>query len=363
VNELLPLPADQLSVVVFGPGFGEGILVRAPPGEWLIVDSLLDPTGSDSAHPAESANPAIRLLHEHRAEPAALLLTHPHEDHAAGFDVLVERWPEAKLGYLDEGSRQDGDRLTDPDVERSLRSGLAEHAVAAIHDAWERFPDRKWDLLPGSKIGLGQATVTVLGPSKRAIKRAATDASKGRRIDFNTLSVPLAIDWCGTRVVLGADLPAIEWQQIIKDVAGANPGDHHALKIPHHGSKAAQPELLADPPDGRDRCWVLSPWKLAGGALPRFEDGEGIDLMLKRVPEVHLTALPFESSLPPGTTRASRAQVVDATSRSRFGDEDMVLLRHSAPVTSREGWVALSYAANGALATSTRGAASLTVCG
>jgi hypothetical protein len=183
----------------------------------------------------------------------------------------------------------------------------------------------------------------VLGPSKRALKRARA----GKSVDANTLSVPLAIDWCGTRVVLGADLPATEWQQIVKDLPRASPGDHHALKIPHHGSKAAQHELLADPPDGRERCWVLSPWKLAGGTLPRFEEDEGVDLMLRRVPEIHLTSLPFATSLRSGTKRAARVSIVNATSRSRFGSEDMVLLAHAPPVTSDEAWVALSYTANG----------------
>jgi beta-lactamase superfamily II metal-dependent hydrolase len=357
VSELPQLPPDQLSVVVFGPGFGESIVVHAPPGEWLIVDSLVDPVGSSSVDPANSTNPAIRLLHEHQAEPSALLLTHPHEDHAAGFDALVERWPSAKIGYLSEHISPVGDRLTHPDFERSLRTGLAEHAASAVLDAWDRSPDRKWGLLPGSTINLGQATVTVLGPSKRTLKRARA----GKSIDANTLSVPLAIDWCGTRVVLGADLPAAEWQQIAKDLPRASPGDHHALKVPHHGSKAAQHELLADPPDGRERCWVLSPWKLAGGTLPRFDDGEGIDLLLSRVPEIHLTALPYASSLPPGTMRASRAQIADATSRSRFGAEDMILLNHAPPVTSEEAWIALSYAANGGLSRRDTGPVSLSV--
>jgi len=357
VSKLPQLPHDQLSVVVFGPGFGESIVVHAPPGEWLIVDSLVDSADSSPVDPANSANPAIRLLHEHQAEPSALLLTHPHEDHAAGFDAFVERWSSAKIGYLGEHTSPSEDRLTAPDFERSLRSGLAEHAVSAIRDAWERSPDRKWDLLPGSTVGLGQATVTVLGPSKRVLKRAR----KGTGVDPNMLSVPLAIDWCGTRVVLGADLPATEWRQIVKDLPPARPGDHHALKIPHHGSKTAQPELLADPSDGRERCWILSPWKLAGGTLPRFEKDEGVDLMLKRIPEIHLTALPFAISLPQGTNRARRTQIVSATKRSRFGDGDMVLVNHAPPVTSEEAWVSVSYTANGALSASTAGAASLIV--
>ncbi len=324
----------------------------------MIVDSLVEPANSSPVDPANSANPAIRLLHEHQAEPAALLLTHPHEDHAAGFDVLVEQWVGSKIGYLSEHISPRGDRLTNPDFEQSLSSGLAEHAVSAVHDAWERFPNRKWDPIPGSSFSLGEAIITVLGPSKRAVKRAKA----GKKVDFNTLSVPLAIDWSGTRVVLGADLPATEWQQIVKDIPPARPGDHHALKIPHHGSKAAQHKLLADPLDGRERCWVLSPWKLAGGTLPRFEDGEGIDLLLSRVPEIHLTALPFATSLPHGTSRAGRTQIVNATKRSRFGDGEMILLNHPPPATSEEAWVSVSYAASGALDTRSAGAASVTVC-
>ncbi len=357
MSELPELPPDQLSVVVFGPGFGESIVMHAPPGEWLIVDSLVDPVASSPVDPANSTNPAIRLLHEHQVEPSALLLTHQHEDHAAGFDALVERWASAKIGYLSEHISPGGDRLTHPDFERSLRTGLAEHAASAVLDAWDRSPDRKWDLIPGSTINLGQAAVTVLGPSKRALKRATA----GKKVDSNTLSVPLAIDWCGTRVVFGADLPAAEWQQIVKDLPRASPGDHHALKVPHHGSKAAQHELLADPPDGRERCWVLSPWKLAGGTLPRFEQDEGVDLMLRRIPEIHLTSLPFATSLRSGTKRASRAEIVKATSRSRFGADDMVLVNHASPVTSDEAWVAVSYSANGVLDVRHAGAASLTV--
>ena len=358
MSKLPELPPDQLSVVVFGPGFGESIVMHAPPGEWLIVDSLVDPVASSPVDPANSANPAIKLLHEHQAEPSALLFKHPHEDHAAGFDALVERWASAKIGYLSEHISLVGDRLTHPDFERSLRTGLAEHAASAVLDAWDRSPDRKWDLLPGSTINLGQAAVTVLGPSKRALKRARA----GKSIDANTLSVPLAIDWCGTRVVLGADLPAAEWRQIVKDLPRASPGDHHALKVPHHGSKAAQHGLLADPSDGRERCWLLSPWKLAGGTLPRFEQDEGIDLMLRRIPEIHLTSLPFATSLPQGAIRASRAEIVKATSRSRFGADDMVLVNHAPPVTSEEAWVALSYAADGALDARSAGSASVTVC-
>jgi hypothetical protein len=59
--------------------------------------------------------------------------------------------------------------------------------------------------------------------------------------------------------------------------------------------------------------------------------------------------------------RASRAQIADATSRSRFGAEDMILLNHAPPVTSEEAWIALSYAANGGLSRRDTGPVSLSV--
>ncbi len=350
MSELPQLSADQLSVVVFGPGFGESIVVHAPPGAWLVIDSLIDREGS--------TNPAIRLLDKHEAEPSALLLTHPHGDHAAGFDGFLDRWEDAKVGYLREHVSTSKDRLSEPDFEQSLRSGLAEHAVSAILDVWERFPDRKWDPIPGSSFSLGEATVTVLGPSKRAIQRA----KNAHKVDPNALSGPLAIEWNGTRIVLGADLPASEWQRIVKDLPHIAPGDHHALKVPHHGSRTAQAALLADPPDGRERFWALSPWKLGGGTLPRFEDDEGIDLLLGRVEQLHLTSLPFQTSLKPSRKPTRRSEVLDSINRSRFGDDDMVLLNQARPVTSEDAWVAVSYTANGALDAHVSGAASVTVC-
>ena len=221
MSELPQLPPDQLSLVVFGPGFGESIVVHAPPGEWLVVDSLVDPTG---------VNPAAKLLADHRAEPSALLLTHPHEDHAAGFDAFVAQWPGAKIGFLTAQVYSQRDRLSDPDYERSLRSGHAEHAAAAICDAWDRSSARKWDVSPGSTMKLGEATISVLGPSKRALE----SARKGKQVNPNVLSTPLAISWQGTRLVLGADLPAIGWGQIARDLPQASTYDDGETRRYHN---------------------------------------------------------------------------------------------------------------------------------
>lgn len=348
MSALPRLPADGLSLVVFGPGFGESIVVRAPPDDWLVVDSMRDrPT---------RRNPAAELLAEHDATASAIALTHPHEDHADGFATLIERWPSAKVGLLPEHILHDEDRLSDPDLERALRGGKAEHAMAAALDAWEREPRRRWPLQPQSSLQLGEATVTVLGPSTRAIERARS----GSTVHPNALSGPMSVEWKQTRLILGADLPANEWQQLAQGKAAPGPGEHNALKVPHHGSRSAQPQLLAEPADGRGRSWILTPWKLGSGTLPRFDDDEGMALILSRVAQAHLTSLPVALSRSQ-TQTATRTEILEGMQRERFGDDTMVLAYDAAPVSAEGAWVLLSYDASGELAAPSFGDASLTI--
>jgi len=209
VTDLPTLPTDKLSVVVFGPGFGESIALCAPPGEWLVVDSLIDRKGR------LSSNPCARLLAAHGASPKAVLLTHPHDDHAAGFDQYIDEWPDAIIGCLPFHFTERRDRLTDQDAERAVRSGHAEHALAAVLDVWDRSPDRAWRVDPLSRTNLGEAAITVIGPDDRAIDAAIG----GRRVDPNDLSTPLAVEWKSVRL-----LSAIEFGHGRAAFGGDGPG-------------------------------------------------------------------------------------------------------------------------------------------
>jgi hypothetical protein len=65
---LLPeLDPENLWLFVFGPGVGELVVVRAPPGAWLVVDGCR----------AARVPYAEKLLDHYRATPDIVVLTHP----------------------------------------------------------------------------------------------------------------------------------------------------------------------------------------------------------------------------------------------------------------------------------------------
>jgi glyoxylase-like metal-dependent hydrolase (beta-lactamase superfamily II) len=69
------LAPDRLQVLIFGPGFGELVLVRAPPGDWLVLDGCAT---------RDVASYALAVLdhYHHQNNVRFIAMTHPHEDHA-----------------------------------------------------------------------------------------------------------------------------------------------------------------------------------------------------------------------------------------------------------------------------------------
>ena len=76
---------DQIEVTLFGPGYGECILLHIGNGNWVIVDSCFD----EQKEPA-----ALTYLCDLGSNPAEvvrlIVATHWHDDHIRGMGKLVE---------------------------------------------------------------------------------------------------------------------------------------------------------------------------------------------------------------------------------------------------------------------------------
>jgi len=84
-----PPNPDQLEITLFGPGYGECVLVHLGENRWIVVDSCID---------AVSTKPVV--LEYFRAigispKDAVLLIvvSHWHDDHVRGLSDLVESCP------------------------------------------------------------------------------------------------------------------------------------------------------------------------------------------------------------------------------------------------------------------------------
>jgi hypothetical protein len=297
------LAADQLHVLVFGPGTGELVAVRAPPGDWLIIDGC--GVGRTKYGPA--------LLEHYGATPRLIALTHPHRDHAVGVADVVDaftqgpanRWP--KIGLLWPTPR---DRVSMRDLQAYFAGGVVEDALSGIRDRWRRHPASRWDLEVGSSIQLGEASILVASPERLPRRDAWRAWQQGRSYDPNQIATVLDISWRGHHVILGSDLveqPGRGWT-----AAQARCRSAVATKVPHHGSiNAVHASWILGGPH-------LAVTPFASSNLPRFNNAGGIARMLTTVDRVHLTALPRAYTAQVGAPQRLTRQQLE-----RLGDAEL----------------------------------------
>jgi hypothetical protein len=270
----MKLEPGLLYMIVYGPGFGETIVVREPQGIWVVIDGCL----------LRGRSPAADLLRRHEASWSCVILTHPHEDHVLGLPEVLECPGEGPIGCVAPraGDPRGWTRSTDP--ERHLRQGTMEQVLAMILERWRLRPSCRWELQRGQVRELGELALSVLHPpAKREIFLSG---------DPNRLSSALLLCWHDVRLLLGADTVAVDWEEIGQgdlDVAR-----HHACKVPHHGALGAAHDAWGE--GCSSRAWIVTPFN-RGRKLPSFEDEGGLAWALRRVDRVHLTGLPVKARL------------------------------------------------------------------
>ena len=299
IEERLTLPHvppeyDEIEVSLFGPGYGECVLVHIGSGRWVVVDSCLN---SDSE---PTALAYLRSIGSNPSEAVALIVaTHWHDDHIRGIADLVEECLDATfccasalgseeflaaLGALEKrpatatgsGARELY-RVFSLLVERSTTCAFAipHRRVLNLHGC------EIWSLSPSDKaFGAFLQQVGSLLPRELEAKRWIPSLTP------NEAAVVLLISLEDTTILLGADLERRGWLEML-ETYDHRQGKASVFKLPHHGSQDAHEDRVWKEMLSRDPIATLTPWRRGGRELPKETD---IDRILSFAGEAYVTA-------------------------------------------------------------------------
>jgi hypothetical protein len=341
---------DQIEVSLFGPGFGECVVIHVGFGEWIIVDSC---TG-----PASRAPVALDYLRTLGVDPAVavrlVVATHWHDDHVKGLSGLVRACASARFACSD-ALRSDefqtlvevfgtGTMLSSSGVdemktvfeilrERRKTDPAASVPVCAVADRclWQRQRDpggiscEIHSLSPSdaelmaAKLGLTRLMPGPKGPKRRI----------GNLLPDET-AVALLVTVGGVSVLSGSDLEehgtaGSGWSAVV--ASPCKPRSTSAVfKVPHHGSETADHPPVWTSMLSENPVAVLTPFILGRHALPTAEMAGRI---LKRTDRAFITRSPKRDK------PVKRAAVVERTLRET--------VRRITPIEVEPGHIRLRY--------------------
>jgi hypothetical protein len=282
----------EIEVNVFGPGFGESILVHIGQDRWVIVDSCRD---SATRRPApllyldrigvDASNSVIRVI-----------ASHWHDDHVRGLTEIVRTCQKAQFCSSAALTREEFLEIVE--TYATANQGAAKSGTSEMHDIMRLLQARAGgggpnpkSLLEDSLIFRGSGNdlvpceIRTLSPSSAEFAVFLQEMTglmpsvlqPKRRLSPvypNNASVVTYFEFDGFSVLLGADLEEHGhhdrgWSAIL--ASQTRPTVLSSLfKVPHHGSSNghSQPvwdDLLATP------ISVITPWT-RGSGLPQVGD-------------------------------------------------------------------------------------------
>lgn len=375
IRDLERLDRRLLHIFLAGPGQGEAVAIALPVSGWLLIDSCRT---ADEALPPEEL---YQLFRTDAADRVLLLLTHPHRDHASGFDELLEACnpervavtgltpPQQNLLDALSAWEEQVRRLGRVDSERRVAQEVLQ-ALRAVR-SWSRaHPDSLLPLHEGVEPIFEEISARICAPDPEQLRMRMQDGTALDSDHANALSAVLRLRFGKALALLGGDLPVSKsgsevptgWNHVMRSYPEL--AQHLCLKVPHHGSRdALHPDLLGANPT-TDRAWMLTPFNSSG--LPRLDDEDGLDILLQRQSPVLVTARSlskkFQAADAEGrVVRADLARQTQALKRSRtFREGDTLLTRTTARAALDPIWcVAIDH--GGAVVGRWRGTAAVEV--
>ena len=284
--------ATEAEITVFGPGYGESVVVHFGDDRWFLVDSTL---GNRESKPA-----SIRYLRSLGVDledsVELVIITHWHDDHIRGAVATIDACPKARIcvsqALTEEEFRKFAGALSSNTqsahgsgvdefigvVERMMMAGRGPLrgsqdkrilSIGAGHLSHNQSFEL-WTLSPSDfQTTVSEAKFADRQPEAgKAIKRAVPTGP-------NNHSVALWLVFGDANVILGADLettadPRAGWDSVVSS-KNRPQGPVDYLKVPHHGSVTGHHDGLWEDVLKGNPVAVLTPWNRNKG-LPQPPD-------------------------------------------------------------------------------------------
>mgnify|MGYP001039830099 CR=1 FL=1 len=306
--------ANQVEVSVFGPGYGESIVIHVGNNDWIIVDSCINPS---SGKPAP-----LEYLERIGVDPATsvslIVATHWHDDHIRGLSrvflacqrsdfscsvALKERQFLALVQACGTRHMMSSSGVDEfYEILSAMEKRTSEGSISGVNPKWAIAERRLWQGAQGPASAQSTNQVYALSPSDAAVRRSLEEIARLFPVKHspkkrllpqspNHFAVVIWADIRGTILLLGADLEEttdtdMGWTGILRSRIRPM-GRASYFKVPHHGSSSANhPDVWTQMLDPRPLC-VLTPFWRGSRRLPQRND---VRRIMGQTDEAYITA-------------------------------------------------------------------------
>ena len=300
---------NQIEISIFGPGYGESILIHIGNNKWIIIDSCID---SNTKEPH-----AITYLKKIDVNPTEnviqVIASHWHDDHIRGLNEIISTCKNAE--FICSSAVQEKEFLALASLYKD-RTMMKMSGIDEFNKILDTIKQRKQNiklaisdrLLLKTKLKIKRKKVPVeiysLSPSDKSKILAIREVEKFLNpkiktklripsINPNHFAVVILVIIGNVNILLGSDIQdsgdvktgwfAILDSQIIKNKKA------DIFKIPHHGSKNADNENVWEKLIIENPISVLTPFNRI--PLPTKED---VKRIIRNSPESYITANPYK---------------------------------------------------------------------
>lgn len=323
----MPPQANQIEISVFGPGYGESIVIHTGEGIWFVIDCCNDKS-KGQPKPIQYLNSLGVNITE---DVKLIVATHWHDDHVAGLSTMLEACNSAVFCCPVSLSSKEFLSLSElyKDAPISYKSGAHELGksieIAANRSKLEKKTMLKLIKADSKVYELHKPKVTVyaLSPSDEMVRRcnefmvtsyaiATSKVNNLQRIVSNTPNdnaTALRINIGGRSILLGSDVeeqgnPLVGWSSIL--VSHTDKAIYSTFKVAHHGSRSGHHDDVWSLMLTKNPLSFLTPFKLGRHKIPTAMDRARVKGLTNRA---YITANP-NIEVRPKTKRNSKVEAL-----------------------------------------------------